>query len=510
MLATKSAELSHLELGIDDEVSSVSKGSLQERPSSKKHLKTLLTVCAVTAGCSIAAHVGSYPKSSDETAVRGRVLNEQVQDELVSSASIVGNSKKVLELRAPDAEPLDLFSSSVAVNNHMAIVGAKLDTNEQGFNVGAVYVYDKKLGKLEFREKLIPTDGQPGDCFGTSVAMNTEFVFVGAAAVLAAPLSEFEGFGPSTMVGLPQGAVYTYISLLGRGFLKTAKLSASDGKPADMFGFDVAATDDWLIVGAPGRSDQRGAAYIFKRSGAAWIEMQILDDAQIEEGTNMGSSVAIHGDFAIVGVGNIFDLTLPVSSITQGSGKAFVYKLVGDTWALHQVLLPPEGAFWFGASVSIYNGLAAVGAPGDANVAFQSGLIGAPKDLGVLGRVFLHSIPPMSGVNATIKQELVLPTPRRAILFGFQVELSAERLLVTAPLVDGLGFTYRREPTSNKWVVDEILQAPEVSTGIAAGVSAVGRALGGRAALAADGTVLLGAVLGRILSGEAWLFSGEY
>src|SRR6185369_6259099 len=57
------------------------------------------------------------------------------------------------------------------------------------------------------------------------------------------------------------------------------KIVASDGECHDNFGGSVAVNGDWCVIGARSESDiavNSGAAYVFQRVGTTWTEMQKL------------------------------------------------------------------------------------------------------------------------------------------------------------------------------------------------------------------------------------------
>ena len=103
---------------------------------------------------------------------------------------------------------------------------------------------------------------------------------------------------------IDQGSAYIF-RRTGGAWIQEAKLIASDGSYGDYFGFSVSISGDYAIVGAyhddtATRSDQ-GSAYIFQRSGTVWIQQVKLWANDGASGDNFGRSVAITNDFAVVG-----------------------------------------------------------------------------------------------------------------------------------------------------------------------------------------------------------------
>ncbi len=101
-------------------------------------------------------------------------------------AYVFNDDGKLLgKLRASDAEPFDLFGSSVAIDGTNVLIGAPGD-DTNGANSGAVYVFD--LLTFEQVSKITPTDGHEGDRFGASVDI------LGLRVAIGAPGSDESGF----------------------------------------------------------------------------------------------------------------------------------------------------------------------------------------------------------------------------------------------------------------------------------------------------------------------------
>lgn len=140
-----------------------------------------------------------------------------------------------------------------------------------------------------------------------------------------------------------------------------AKLTASDGRAGDRFGCSVSISGDYAIVGAygdDGYNPDCGAAYIFKREGASWIEQAKIE--AVGEG-RFGSSVCISEDFAVVGAG------CKQIGCNTGPFSAHVYKRNGMNWTQLAELKAPDvyDRDYFGWSVSISGNYTVVGAPRD-------------------------------------------------------------------------------------------------------------------------------------------------
>jgi len=208
------------------------------------------------------------------------------------------------------------------------------------------------------RTKLVASDGASNDFLGRSVAFEGDVAVVGAA-----------GSDPGGAEA--QGAAYVYVRANG-AWSETAKLTAPDGAAGDEFGFAVAISGDTIVVGARFATvdaiSGRGAAYVFVRSGDAWVEQTKLvadDGAAFDE---LGDSVAIDDDTVLLGA--------PFRNSSRGAVYAFVRD--GDAWSAQGSMAADDGADFdrFGLALAIEGDTALIGSP--------SADVGANTDQGVV------------------------------------------------------------------------------------------------------------------------------
>ena len=146
--------------------------------------------------------------------------------------------------------------------------------------------------------------------------------------------------------------------------VEVATLVASDGTAGDQFGVRVSVSGATALIGAR-FDDNKGAAYVFVRSGNTWIQQAKLTAADGAAGDQFGVSVSVSGDTAVIGT--VFD-----DDDGSDSGSAYVFIRSGTTWTHQDKLTTAEGAAGdqFGVSVSISGNTAVVGANfGDGIVA---------------------------------------------------------------------------------------------------------------------------------------------
>ena len=142
------------------------------------------------------------------------------------------------------------------------------------------------------------------------------------------------------------------------------KLTAGDGVTYDSFGWSVAVAGDVALVGAEGKENWTGAAYVFERNAGgtnAWGQVKKLTAADGELWDYFGGSVSVAGDVALVGA----PYADPGSGTYAGAVYVFERNAGGaNAWGQVKKLTAADGAAndLFGYSVSVAGDVALVGA----------------------------------------------------------------------------------------------------------------------------------------------------
>jgi hypothetical protein len=243
--------------------------------------------------------------------------------------------------------------------------------------VKAARTEDPAANLVNQAAKFVASDGSNGDAFGTGLAISGNTAVAGAWG---------HNMGATSNVG----AAYVFVRN-GTTWTQQQKLTASDGGEGDGFGISATIEGDTIIVGAwhatVSGNTNRGAAYIFVRSGTTWTEAQKLTASDGGVAHEFGRSVAIDGNTLIVG-----------ATQANGLGAAYVFVRSGAVWTEQQKLTASDGAASddFGY-VALDADTALVGAPGDDT--------GANTDHGS-AYVFVRS-----GTVWTQQQKLMAPDP---------------------------------------------------------------------------------------------------
>lgn len=247
---------------------------------------------------------------------------------------------------ASDAAQTDLFGYSAAISGDYAVIGA---WGRTGFR-GAAYVFVRSGSTWQQQATLTASDGVANDQFGTTVAISGDYIVVGAVAANAF-----------------RGAAYVF-TRSGSTWTQQAKLTAGDGEAQDRFGVSVALSGDYAVIGSfydqitdAAGTYQCGSAYVFIRTGSAWAQQAKLVASDRANSDFFGGSVALSGNTALIGaygcdVGGNSD-----------RGAAYVFVRSGTTWTEQTKLVALDGSVndAFGYTVALSDEYALVGAPND-------------------------------------------------------------------------------------------------------------------------------------------------
>ena len=137
----------------------------------------------------LAPDADDYDHFGATVAIGGDVLAVGAPDEGNSDRGAVyvfrrsGSDDWVHEqkLLADDGDTGDHFGSAIAVQgNRIAIGSPRRDDPANGFNAGAVYLFEYLGGGWAQVQLIVASDGEPGDRFGTSAALGNSRLIVGA------------------------------------------------------------------------------------------------------------------------------------------------------------------------------------------------------------------------------------------------------------------------------------------------------------------------------------------
>ncbi len=302
---------------------------------------------------------------------------------------------------------------------------------------GAVVTGTPTEGVTSGSFRVVVSDGSLTNTLDVSIAIDPiNDTFLTELKITPSDGVSGDGFGGSisisgnyAIIGSPfaddngsfSGSAYVF-KRTGTSWAQQAKLLPSDGAAGDEFGISVAISGDYVVVGADGDADNgssSGSAYLFKRTGTGWAQQAKLLPSDGASGHKFGGSVSISGDYAVVS--SVFD-----DDNGSFSGSAYVFKRSDIAWAQQAKLLASDGASGdeFGRSVSISGDYVLVGTAGDDDNGSGSGSV----------YTFMRS-----NTTWTQQNKLLASDGAASDLFGGSVSISGDYAVVGARRDDDNG-----------------------------------------------------------------------
>ncbi|MEM7368758.1 MAG: T9SS type A sorting domain-containing protein [Bacteroidota bacterium] len=238
-------------------------------------------------------------------------------------------------------------------------------------------------------------------------------------------------------------------SLFSQSWHETQKLLAPNRQAASFFGRSVATDKEYAIVGAEGAK----SVVIFHRDiTGVWSVDQTLTSQDISDNDNLGESVDINGNFAILGVpwGNV-DLP-PPDDVISGAGAAYIFERQSDgTWVeqIRMETMDTRSYSFYGEAVAISEKYAVMGGP------YASYTVQSATSIG--GAVLLYERD--STGQWTQKKKLEPAIRVWQGLFGSSVAIDGEVVVVGSPgelehpsdsiSLGGAAYVFERESDSS-------------------------------------------------------------
>ena len=307
-----------------------------------------------------------------------------------------------------DPDGATAFGVSVDIKGGTAVIGAT-GGNVGKDVVGAAYIFTQNEPPFwNQHTKLVAGDRSGGDQLGFAVAIGENEVIAGAPRHNAG--------------GLSSGAAYIFEQREDTSWVENAKLSDGETASEDQFGVSVAISRNFAISGAQQDDDiapNAGAAYIFERAGALWLQRAKLTTDDAKAGDLFGNAVAMDGQTVLVGAPGVDDAG-------PEAGAVYVFVQVGDEWIQQARLIGADIGIFdrFGSAVAVHENTAIVGTHGKGEVGADSGA----------AYVFVRN-------GAAWTQQAKL-THRDAVpgdLFGFTVSVYGDNVLIGAHRSDAAG-----------------------------------------------------------------------
>jgi len=224
----------------------------------------------------------------------------------------------VLERKLVNDRPLPSawVGSGLSLSRDFLVAGATGEGNGS-LASGSAYVF--RTDTFEQIDVLKPTTASATAFFGERAAIAGDTVAVTAF---------------NNNAGFDMGLVYIYTRKLDGKFELATTLQASNATGGDQFGFSIALTKDYLLVGAVHESsgtvgingslsapalENSGAAYLFARTATGFNQIAHIKANEPASGAQLGFDVAISGADIVVSANND-------PRAATGSGAVYVFR----------------------------------------------------------------------------------------------------------------------------------------------------------------------------------------
>lgn len=293
--------------------------------------------------------------------------------------------------KSSNSENSDNFGAAVAISadGNTLAVGAPLeDSSESGAGgsgtdntapeSGAVYVFIRSGTTWSQQAYLKASNTDANDHFGSRLALSAD----GTTLAVGADQEDSNAVGingdEANDTAVDAGAVYVF-ARSGSAWSQQAYVKASNTDAYDHFGRAVSLSSDGntLAVGASDEDSsavgvagsqadnsaiESGAAYLFTRSSATWVQDAYIKASNTETADLFGSRLALSADGGTLAVSAVFEDSNAVGidgsqtdNSADGSGAVYVFTHASGTWSQQAyVKASNTGAHdWFGVALAL-------------------------------------------------------------------------------------------------------------------------------------------------------------
>lgn len=265
-----------------------------------------------------------------------------------------------------------------------------------------------------------------------------------------------EFYTASGLTGM--GAAYIF-NKTATGWKQVAKLVANDSAARDYFGGSVAISGDYAVVGAPnkqiGSNVAQGKMYVYHRTGSDWLLNTTFTKPATAAYDDYGWSVAVcayNTGGPAIGVGSPYAGSSDLGDVT-------FYRKSGATWSYVQTLAPTDlgTSDYYGSTIVMDTDYVAVAATSQDNATYSYANAGA---------VYIYAF---GGGVWNFQQKIQGAT--NSGQFGFSMSLYSSMLAVSAPWANTYSNTsasvyiYTRSGTTWSLITSQFLYNFEVVPG---------------------------------------------
>ncbi|MCZ6702127.1 MAG: T9SS type A sorting domain-containing protein [Ignavibacteria bacterium] len=216
-----------------------------------------------------------------------------------------GNYELYQEFAPFDGKDYQFCGTSVEIKENIILIGSENDNTGSGLGSGSVYVYTKEDLIWTFSRKYLPEENSENLAYGSSMALNDDYVFVGTT---------------DNPFYFKPGKVYIYN--YSEAVLDLAQIiETGDNYYDDRFGIQLYAKGDSLLVSAlfdSVKNDYPGAAYLFVYKEGEWRRRHKIFPSDEQDAHWFSLRCALSDNLIVVGA--------PVSKYNGiFTGKIYLY-----------------------------------------------------------------------------------------------------------------------------------------------------------------------------------------
>ncbi len=352
------------------------------------------------------AYFGYAVELHDDMAMVGAISEEPGGAVYVFRQSPLNEAwSQVQKIVPPDTSQGDSFGCSIDADGRYMAIGARMDSDVLN-DAGSVYIYEYEdsLQQWVYLTEFRAHDPSANEWFGEELALSGDYVVVG--------LPRDDPNGSSS------GSAYVF-KRVGGAWIEQIKIIPADGAADSRFGSDVAIDGDTVAVGASDdwpAAVRCGSVYVYRGSNATWpLEQKIYDaSARAHHWDRFGGGVDVVGDSLLVGAWG---------SDANGTdrGAAYVYTRSGGTWTARSAMyFAFDGAALdeFGSAVDLDGARAIVGAFARRDNGQNTGAAYMFND--VHCTLTVSPDPPRAGAQATFTISDAAPLTRAVLGYNLQ------------------------------------------------------------------------------------------
>ncbi len=323
------------------------------------------------------------------------------------------------------AAVMALFASSFSANAQAQVLNFPKPTdevrNDHEFGYSSVEFNGYSAFGTEFNQDvqvykngqyLFTAAGPLSSGFGHSIGMNQDWIAVGANKHDASP--------NDGNIYSNEGGVYLSKSVYGNHQNNFNSVITSQTPAAnDFFGESIDLDGQWMVVGAHQNYGGGGYIEIWKQTNTGWERKHNIKPAGLSSSAKFGTSVAIKGDYIIVGA--------------PGEKKVYVYKNTNNVWSL-LTTYSPNLSTWgkpqynYDGSIYAYESLFGF----DVDITYGYAIVGDPK--AEKAAIFSINGSQFTQTNLLLPPANTNPTITFYGEFGHSVAIQYNRALVGAPI----------------------------------------------------------------------------